>query len=509
MNESTTVRERVRAWYPDLVLRFGAPLWLLTACLGLVVFGHRGQTPWLIGALLLWASMWLPYLALCLRSMTSAARDQRSGPSERTPLGAATVLAWALLFRLVLSFAGLPIETPTDAWDALRDDLGAESAGYQPFFLWDNDAWRYLWDGHVAAAGISPYRTTPAQVLAAADAQESWAEELVEEGPWLDVLDSVSYREHPSVYPPLAQGLFRLSHAVAPGSVFVWKIQLVVLDWLGCLLFLRLLRRTNRSDSLLIWLAWNPLLLKEVAGSGHLEGALLPLLIATLYAAATRRRAWAAAWLGAATLLKLWPLILAPALLLRARRGASAVYSGVVVLGLLPWFAELAALFEALRSFAGTWVFNPGAWLLFETVAKGLGAGEGAASWARGIHLGLTALIGTLLALRAITSRRGAGLEPSPLDEICRDWLWILGAYLLLAPTVMPWYLVVALPVASLLRFWPWHVVTLASVLSYLIYALRYESTTVLVLEHGAIAIALALWFRGHRRHASLQSGSR
>ena len=488
-------RDRVRSWYPVGALRVGAPLWLLVGCGILVLVGHRGQTSALALCLVVWASMWIPYAVAC-RARGTARRDL-----ER--LDARRILLWALLFRVVLLFAGLPADSPATAWSALRDDLGGEVAGYAPFLLWDNDVWRYLWDGHIGDAELSPYRTTPQEVLDAADAGEPWAEELVERGPWLDVLDAVSYRDHPSVYPPLAVGLFRLSHTLAPGSVFVWKSMLVVLEWSGCVLFVLLLRATGRSIAPLIWLAWNPLLLKEVAGSGHLEGALIPLLVATLFAVATQRQALAATALAAAAALKLWPVLLAPALLLRARPWTWCVFLGALTLGLMPWSNDLTALLEALRSFAGSWVFNPGSWLLFEAAAKGLGAGDEAGSWARAVHLGFTLLVVLATGVVAIRSRRSSrdsltieakSIEAPSIEVLSRDWLWILSAYLLLAPTVMPWYLTVALPMAALIRFWPWLVVTSASVLSYLIYVLHEELLLVLVLEHAAITGALFLW---------------
>lgn len=479
----TVNRERANARYPSRLERIGAPLWLLTGCLVLVFFGHRGQASVLILCLGVWASMWVPYVLLC-----------RQG-SEQHGLGAGTILAWALLFRLVLLLAGLPADSPSSAWAALRDDLSGQTAGYEPFLLWDNDVWRYLWDGHVATAGRSPYRITPEQVIEAADVGQPWAEELVEQGPWLDVLDAMSYRDHPSVYPPLAIGLFRSAHVIAPGSVFVWKLQLVAIEWIGCVLFVLLLRATNRPDHASVWLAWNPLLLKEVAGSGHLEGALIPLLVATLLLAARRREAWAALALATATLIKLWPLLLAPALLVRARPRAWFTYLGAVALGLLPWLDVLPALLESLRSFAGTWVFNPGAWLIFESVAEGVGAGQRADASARVAHLGLTALVVCILLWIAARATGSPGVDRT-VQDVGRDWLWILVVYLLLAPTVMPWYLTVALPLAALSGFWPWHVVSVASVLSYLIYAFNEELAGVLLVEHTAIAIALLLWTR-------------
>ena len=71
------------------------------------------------------------------------------------------VLLGAVAFRLAFVLIGLPADRP---WDALREDLGGETLGAQPFLAYDNDVWRYLWDGHLVGAGLSPYRVTPVAV---------------------------------------------------------------------------------------------------------------------------------------------------------------------------------------------------------------------------------------------------------------------------------------------------------------------------------------------------------
>ena len=72
-----------------------------------------------------------------------------------------TIFAFAVAFRLVVLFAGLP---PSERAAGLRDDLTSASAGYETFILYDNDVWRYLWDGHVLARGVNPYSVPPAPV---------------------------------------------------------------------------------------------------------------------------------------------------------------------------------------------------------------------------------------------------------------------------------------------------------------------------------------------------------
>ena len=102
-----------------------------------------------------------------------------------------------------------------------------------------------------------------------------------------------------------------------------WKAMLVAVDLLSCLVLLRLARARGVPTGRVIAYAWNPLVVLEVAGMGHVDAlGVLPLLVAALFlveprpkdAAIARRRAAAAgAALALAILAKLVPLLLVPA----------------------------------------------------------------------------------------------------------------------------------------------------------------------------------------------------
>ncbi len=135
--------------------------WPLMVLGGLSLAGYRTAVVGLAGTsqrrdvlafLLLFAGLFALYAA-------AIALARRVG-GGRT---AAVVLVWALLFRLALLPAGLAPES----WrDDLAADLGSHEVGYRTFLLYDNDVWRYLWDGHVTAAGIAPYAHSPSEIAA-------------------------------------------------------------------------------------------------------------------------------------------------------------------------------------------------------------------------------------------------------------------------------------------------------------------------------------------------------
>ncbi|MEO1088320.1 MAG: hypothetical protein AAFY88_29160, partial [Acidobacteriota bacterium] len=72
------------------------------------------------------------------------------------------LLIWAALFRLAMLPAGA-----VDGWSGVGDDLklrGDHEPGYWTFLLYDNDVWRYLWDGQVLRTGTNTYLLSPNQI---------------------------------------------------------------------------------------------------------------------------------------------------------------------------------------------------------------------------------------------------------------------------------------------------------------------------------------------------------
>ncbi len=125
---------------------------------------------------------------------------------------------------------------------------------------------------------------------------------------WIAVhMEHEGYR---TVYPPLAEWLFRLLHATAPGSVFAWKAVVAAIDFGTCLLLLALLRARGRPAYALIY-AWNPLVLKELAGSGHVDAVMIFFLVLSIHLMDHGKRGAGLAAYGLAVLTKATPILLA------------------------------------------------------------------------------------------------------------------------------------------------------------------------------------------------------
>lgn len=164
-----------------------------------------------------------------------------------------------------------------------------------------SDAFRYVWDGRVQAAGFSPYDYPPgATELTFLRDAEVWPR--------------INRKASITIYPPAAQALFFLIHLVGGDSLLAVKWAMVLADGLTMGLLLLLLRALNQPLEYVILYAWHPLVVYELVASAHLEALMLPCLVLALWATKKGHDATAGVALALATLMKLFPVLLLPAL---------------------------------------------------------------------------------------------------------------------------------------------------------------------------------------------------
>lgn len=383
----------------------------LLAVLGLVP--GAAATPW--PALGLWTAAFALYAAAAVRH-------------DRRPVSRRAMWACALALRLPLLFL-------------------------LPHF--SDDIWRYLWDGWVGLHGLNPFAHAPASPALDPIAT-----------PWRGLINHPAIR---TIYPPGAQLAFTALAALGP-SVLVFKAAWTAADLgVGWVLDRIASRRGGPpAPAPVLWL-WSPLVVVEVAWSGHVEPlGILPMLAALLVLrgarpggeaggddggpdpgegwragagaagarAGTGGRALAAGLLlGTGAAVKLAPAAVLPSLGRRRGWWAAAAGLAAAVFLYLPYAGAGAALFSGLGAYADRWRFDPG---LFRVLAALLGD-------PRRARIAAAAVVGGVVGwgvLRAWPVERAA--------------FWTLGAALLLSPTLHPWYLLWVLPLAFLRRSRAW-----------------------------------------------------
>jgi alpha-1,6-mannosyltransferase len=327
----------------------------------------------------------------------------------------------------------------------------------------DSDMVRYLYDGRLQRLGYNPFSVLPSDPALAAT--------------HTDDTRRMPSRNAMTPYPAAAQLFFRLIVSIRE-SRRLMKLALVGCDLLTIAVLVAWLRSTERSPWLALVYAWNPLVVLEVAHSGHIDalGALWLATSAWMLSTGRGMRAMVAFVIAVAT--KLLPIVLLP-LYWRRVRIRDAVVGALV----------LAALYFPFRS-AGTLAlgavpnvieyirFNGP---LFKRLASFV-TPQGAAAVA--VLAGLT--------LAAWFRARRSADDPAA-------WAWPMAISLAAAPVVYPWYLLCLTPFLFTRASLPLIAWTYTVLPVYLVWQLSREGgrwkvpPVVMAVEYGAVAMLVAL----------------
>lgn len=331
--------------FKSSVAAAGSPFWL----------GVSGLISWLLYVALVWLSRGFTYetpgperpllsalmviLAACALYLLQVAMVIRGRAGAKA---LPVIIVFAVAFRVLLLFSE-PIQ--------------------------EVDAYRYVWDGKVTAAGVNPFRYSPDQVRAAASFDNHPEDlkrlvELRDQSPAnATILARVHFGELTSVYPVVSQVVFALAALVTPDpesvqtQLLAIKSVIVLFDLATIWVLILLLRFAGRPAEWSIVYAWCPLVLKEFANSGHLDSIAVFFTVAAVLCAVRGlfphenesspnefppSRVAPRLWLFATAIIlslgigaKIYPIVLTPLLFLSAWRRigrVEAVSAGIIVL---------------------------------------------------------------------------------------------------------------------------------------------------------------------------------
>lgn len=369
------------------------------------------------------------------------------------------------------------------------------------FPLLSDDLYRFLWDGYLINAGENPFTHLPAWYLEAGHEVPGLSQEL------FNRLNSPDYY---TIYPPIAQVVFTAATWLFPnswyGAALVMKLFLVLCELGSLWVFWQLLGarsqvrtkvkergvltsddpsndsehqnlnvtataagsseahsdgpadRTNRRKNLLFyWL--NPLIIVEITGNLHFEGAMVFFLLLAYYLLQRSRWVAGAAAFAASVASKLLPLMLLPLLIRRLWRRKpnflagvrpflifSVAFGTITLLFFLPFLLSpnfIAGFRSSLELYQQKFEFNASLYYLARAV------GYWQVGWNQiatiGPSLAKAAAVGVLL--MALLDRR------SDWNSLASGWMWAFVLYLLCATTVHPWYLSVPIALSVFTRW--------------------------------------------------------
>ncbi len=284
-----------------------------------------------------------------------------------------------------------------------------------------DDIYRYIWDGHVQAAGINPYRYAPNadELLFLRESQ---------------IHPFINHPHLPTIYPPLAQVCFLVAYYGGNGSVWGFKILSFFAETISCLLLITLLKELKiLSPFRMLLYGWCPLLVLEFFTSGHVDVLGIPFLLLFILSMVKAHQRVAALALAAAVLVKILPIILLPLIARqlgwRKMLDFMLFFSLTIIVGYLPYASAGWNVMGSLNTYLTHWSFNSSCFALL--------------GWLSGSDQIAHQLAYLAIAIWTITI---AFTQRDLLAGIC----WTLTGVYLFSPTVFPWYLSWVVPVLAI-----------------------------------------------------------
>lgn len=339
--------------------------------------------------------------------------------------------------------------------------------------LLSEDIWRYVWDGATQWAGLNPYQHAPN--AAAVDPVATSAQLQA-------VRAAIGHAQIPTIYPPAAQIAFAATGVLGPDPVWL-RLLFIGCDGLAILGLWRWAEASDRPPQLAALYAFAPPAVLESAVGGHLDAMGVAAMI---WAGAwlAQGRGWRAGWaLGWSISTKLLPLIVLPTLVLR-RRWRTALAALLLAGATVVPYADVGQDgLKGLGTYAARWRANDGAFAVFMAATESIWPPGPKAvplppervRWVRALagpppHGDATKVWPDEIAFAAAKATTLLLLGGVGLIALvrARDFAALLGpcigALLLLAPVVHPWYLLWVLPFAALAAhrarwpavFWLW-----------------------------------------------------
>jgi hypothetical protein len=293
--------------------------------------------------------------------------------------------------------------------------------------LLSSDMYRYIWDGRVQHNGYNPYFYPPI-----ADELKNLRDDRV--------YRQINRKSAHTVYPAGAQLFFRAVYAAVGDSVAGFKGVMVACDMAAIAILGLLLHALGSDPNRMLIYAWNPLVVFEIAYSGHLEGVVVLLTLGAFYLGIKRKKIAGVFMLTISCAVKFFPALLIAALLNRGERiRGLAAFAAIFGLVYLP-FADAG---KQIMGFLPTYLQNP-----YESF--NLGLKNLIIHWFPGLDYALLSLlfiVALAVAAWLVLFKEKSGTQSLYYGYILTGWLMIL-----MPAALHPWYVIMIIP---FLAFYP------------------------------------------------------
>jgi len=337
----------------------------------------------------------------------------------------AVTLAWrgrgslALVLMGAVLFRGMALST----WPDLSDDL-----------------YRYAWEGELVSEGVSPYAFAPS-------APELEALRTERAG----IFSAMNNTDVSAAYPPLTQAacaaVVSLAHQFDWSALFSLRLFFTLCDLLVIWPLLVLARRLGLPDGLSVAWAWSPLVVLEFAGSGHFDSLGILLLLGGLALISSSERVrglLGACLLGGAIVVKYLPFAALP-FVARERSGRARALLAIAIAAAsflpLVWMTGgFHGLFRGMGAYGLQWQSSGLVHPFVAEFVEGFFDKDESLFDARRVTRAL--LAGVWFVVLAIVWIR-------KLDPVHSVGI-LLATFLVLSPTLHPWYVTWIVPFVAL-----------------------------------------------------------
>ncbi len=349
--------------------------------------------------------------------------------------------------------------------------------------IFDDDIWRYLWDGLVGSKGINPYAFEPGHPS------------LIDLRP--SYFDKIGFKHIPTIYPPVAQIFFQWVNFMGGGTLLGMKIGVFIFDVGTIFILWSILAHLKMDPAFLIFYAWNPLVIKEFANSGHMDSLPIFMLSLAVLLFLKNKKIPCYLVLSLSVWSKFFPIFIAPILL-----GVSlAGWLTLILTGLffyLPFLdLPIESIFQGLSTYHQYWRFNPGP---FDLLYYCFNLFSGSITSAKYL------LYITLTGLSIFLAIKSAYKNQIQKIYYC---FWIIATVIITSPVVDPWYVCWVVPFLVIFSSPPWLSFCWLVNLSYLFWV---QNQDMIAWRYGEYALFFLLFLCCHysrNRKISYPSNSR
>jgi alpha-1,6-mannosyltransferase len=374
----------------------------------------------------------------------------------------------------------------------------------------EDDVYRYLWDGKVFSNNINPFEYSPSEVHNFKELRiqnpetyyevynernERELEQLAElkwESPRsIKFLERVNHPSVPTIYPPMAQYVFRTVHFFQPDSILAMRLAFLIFDVLALFFIIGILGNLGLNINMSGVYFWCPLIIKETFNSTHLDIIGISFLCGSIYFLVHKRHTLAAFFLALGFLGKLYPAILFP-LYIQAcfQQGKKSeknpwripilntlFFVGIIILGYIPFMGIGLHMFDGLKAYSLYWQSNDSIFACFLFLFKSLPGDLSSITFLSNslpVFLSKVTVVCILMGVLIWLLLKNTPLAKDP-QVFLKQFFMLMALVFLLSPIQNPWYLCWVVPFLCLFPSRSWILLTGLVGLYYLDFYFDYQ----------------------------------